>query len=92
MDGYSTFRKLCILGAESQGRCVGMRLIRAMSEKLPGLRGYEQCVVKTLQSTPHTNKFYIENGFQHLHNAFGRVRFAQKIPKPNEIASALDST
>ncbi len=67
------------VSAESQGKGVGKRLIRAMSERLPEIEGFEQCVVKTLLSTPQTNKFYLDNGFQHLHSGLGRVWFVQKI-------------
>ena len=67
------------VSAESQGLSIGSELIRRLFEQVHDLNGYDRCVVKTLESTPQTNRFYEKNGFEPLRRAFGRVWHARKI-------------
>ena len=64
-------------GSERGG--VGSGLTEALFLDLPKIPGFKQCVVKTLESTAHTNRFYERNGFGVLHRAFGRVWYAREI-------------
>ncbi len=70
---------LYIVVAEGmRGKRVGARLIAETIEPLKAL-GFKRYVVKTLEKTEETNKFYLRNGFTILKKAMGRVWFVREL-------------
>ncbi len=61
-----------------RGKRVGARLVEETIEPLKAL-GFKRYVVKTLEKTEETNKFYLRNGFTILKKAMGRVWFFREL-------------
>jgi len=67
------------VSSDQQGKQIGAQLLERSFIELARLEDYETCVVKTLESTTETNRFYTQNGFSQVHSAFGRVWYSKVI-------------